>query len=238
MNSAMLQSQSFLHPIRNIARTGHYEPICREAIPYVLVPGLLAFGLWWNEHTWLSFTFLLIAVAIALFFRNPERFPPSDEDGIPAPADGTVVEVVEDADPPHLDVGPTRRVSIFMSVFDVHVNRAPLSGRVRQIAYTEGGFLDARDRLSSISNERNSLILADGNDSIEVIQVAGKVARRISCWVRVGADLRRGERFGLIHFGSRLDVYMPASYEIRVKRGDKTRAGETVIARKPGKPGA
>jgi phosphatidylserine decarboxylase len=169
-------------------------------------------------------------VAIALFFRNPERIPPTDEGLLVSPADGTVVEIQEGIDSANLPGVTLTRVSIFMSIFSVHINRAPISGNVKRITHSPGRFLDARDKNASSENERSSMLLAGKGDTIEVVQVAGKVARRICCWVREGDEIGRGERFGMIRFGSRLDVYMSEEYRITAKLGAKVRAGVTALA--------
>jgi phosphatidylserine decarboxylase len=214
-----------------IARAGHYEPIAREAFPYMIPPLLCALGFWWFTFPITSLLFLLAAAVVALFFRNPPRTPPvTGEDLIISPADGRVVEVVEDARSDNMPDASLKRMSIFMSVFNVHVNRSPVSGTVRRKTYSSGAFHDAREKAASEENERNSLVIDGENGALEVVQVAGKVARKISCWVAEGDPLRQGERFGLIHFGSRLDVYLPPKFSFVVPVGTRVRAGVTVIA--------
>jgi phosphatidylserine decarboxylase len=216
-----------------IARAGHYEPIAREAYPYILPVGLLSFLFWWLDHPLLSFLFLVLAVGIGLFFRNPHRTPPdAEEDAILAPADGKVIEIVDNASSERLGNSPLKRLSIFMSLFDVHVNRSPITGTVEKITYNDGKFLDARETASSFENAHNSLVLHGKDAAIEVVQVAGMIARRISCWVREGDLLRRGDRFGLVHFGSRLDVYLPQDFTFVVSLEARVVAGVTVIARR------
>lgn len=213
-----------------IARTGHFEPIVREAYPFVAPLFLICIIAWALDSPWISFFFLCAAVAVSLFFRNPERSPPGHEGLLVSPADGKVVEIRQDAYSDNLPDVPLTRISIFMSIFSVHVNRAPLTGKVRKITYTPGRFLDARDRSSSEENERNSLVLECEGASIEVIQVAGKIARRICCWVREGERIGRGERFGMIRFGSRLDVYVPGEYRVTARYGMAVKAGVSVLA--------
>jgi len=211
-----------------IARAGHYEPIAREGFPYLLAPAFLALVFWWVEYSYAAAILLMLTLAIALFFRNPERTPaPAEEQAILSPADGRVIDVLENAASPNLGPVHLRRVSIFMSIFDVHVNRSPISGIIKRITYTPGRFLDAREKASSEVNEQNSLVLEGQDGTIEVVQVAGKVARRISCWLSVGDRLRRGERFGLVHFGSRLDVYLPMQFAPLVAAGMRVKAGVT-----------
>ncbi len=216
-----------------IAKAGHYETIAREAYPYMAIPGGIAFLAWWLDYPWISLLFIVVALAVALFFRNPERVAPKETDVIVAPADGVVDDVKFDARSNFLPDTPLTRITIFMSIFNVHVNRCPVSGTVRKITYTPGSFLDARKDDAWSLNERNSVLIENANDRVEVIQVAGKIARRISCWVREGNEVRCGERFGMIHFGSKLVVNMPRAYEPIVARGMHVKAGITVIARKP-----
>jgi phosphatidylserine decarboxylase len=167
------------------------------------------------------------------FFRDPKRFVPVGDGLIVSPADG-VVSLIEPAVPPsELGMGPEAltRVSVFMNVFNCHVNRAPIAGRVATIAYRPGKYLNASLDKASIDNERNSLCieLGDGRQ-LAVVQIAGLIARRIVCFAHQGQALRTGERFGLIRFGSRLDVYLPPGVEPQVSLGQAMIAGETVIA--------
>lgn len=215
-----------------ISRAGHYEPIAREGFPFFVPLLFVSFVLWWVSYPWASLFFLVFGVAVAAFFRNPERTGPRGEDLVLSPADGRVMEIVEGVRSPNILDVPLKRMSIFMSVFNVHVNRSPVTGTVKKITYVPGRFLDAREAASSIENEHNSLVLEDGQRAIEVVQVAGKVARRIACWVGEGDPVGQGERFGLIRFGSRLDVYLPEGSSFVVPVGTRVRAGVTVIARK------
>jgi len=167
------------------------------------------------------------------FFRDPPRMVPQGEGLIVTPADGEV-SLIEPAVPPaELGLGPDprMRVSVFMSVFDCHVNRAPVAGEVTHVAYHEGRFLSAELDKASDENERNGITIAMANgESLGVVQIAGLVARRILCEVSQGAILERGERFGLIRFGSRLDVYLPDGTAPRVAVGQTCISGETVLA--------
>lgn len=173
---------------------------------------------------------MLLTVFVISFFRNPERTAPGDGNTVVAPADGTVI-VVEKVTENPLGV-EALKISIFMSVFNVHVNRAPLDGKVVDIAYHPGKFLDARDGRASSENERNGVVLETTTGiRIAFVQIAGLIARRIICYPKVGDVLVRGARYGLIRFGSRVDVYLPAGVESLVKLGDKTVSGETVLAR-------
>jgi phosphatidylserine decarboxylase len=184
----------------------------------------------WEPLGWLG---LGLTVWCYYFFRDPKRSVPLGEGLILSPADG-VVSLIEPAVPPvELGMGPEAllRVSVFMSVFNCHVNRAPVSGQVTAISYRPGTFVNASLDKASSDNERNSVAIqiADGR-RIAVVQIAGLVARRIVCFTKVGQSLRAGDRFGLIRFGSRLDVYLPAGVAPQVALGQTMIAGETVIA--------
>jgi phosphatidylserine decarboxylase len=211
--------------------------IAKEGYPFiaysVILTALLSLSSWKLHSAVLavpaSISFLLTLFVIS-FFRNPERSAPGDEASVVAPADGTVI-VVERV--PETPLGTEAlKISIFMSVFNVHVNRAPLDGRVVDIAYHPGRFLDARDGRASSENERNGVVLETVSGvRIAFVQIAGLIARRIICYPKVGDVLVRGARYGLIRFGSRVDVYLPAHVEPLVKLGDNTVAGETVLGR-------
>lgn len=167
------------------------------------------------------------------FFRDPERVPPTGEGLIVSPADG-VVSLIEAAVPPNelgMPDAPLTRVSVFMSVFNCHVNRTPITGEITAVAYRPGKFFNASLDKASADNERNSVRvrMANGQD-LAVVQIAGLVARRIVCFVKPGNALQTGERFGLIRFGSRLDVYLPDGVDPRVRVGQTMVAGETVLA--------
>ena len=184
----------------------------------------------WEPLGWLGTG---LTVWVYYFFRDPRRAVPAGEGLIVSPADG-VVSLIEPAVPPvELGLGsaPLTRVSVFMSVFNCHVNRAPIGGTITKVAYRPGKFLNASLDKASEDNERNGLVidLPDGR-RIGVVQIAGLVARRILCFVAEGQGLRTGERFGLIRFGSRLDVYLPDGVEPQVALGQTMIAGETVIA--------
>ena len=173
---------------------------------------------------------LLLTLFVLYFFRNPERATPSDVTAVIAPADGVVIvsEIV-----PETPLGaPALKISIFMSVFSVHVNRVPFDGKVIDTFHHAGKFFDARDGRASCENERNGIVLEiAGGARIAFVQIAGLIARRIVSYPMIGDLLVRGERYGLIRFGSRVDVYLPTHVEALVKLGDKTTAGETVLAR-------
>jgi phosphatidylserine decarboxylase len=211
--------------------------LAREGYPFIAyavgLTALLAFSAWKLHSAVLAvpaFVSFLLALFVISFFRNPERTPPGDDKTVVAPADGTVI-VVERVKETPLGI-EALKISIFMSVFNVHVNRAPLDGTVVDIAYVPGRFLDARDGRASSENERNGVVLETAvGVRIAFVQIAGLIARRIICYPRVGDLLVRGTRYGLIRFGSRVDVYLPVDVEPLVKLGDTTTAGETVLGR-------
>jgi phosphatidylserine decarboxylase len=184
----------------------------------------------WDPLGWIG---VILTIWCYYFFRDPKRSVPQNAGLLVSPADG-VVSLIERAVPPEgLGFGPTPllRVSVFMSVFNCHVNRAPIAGKVTAVVYRPGKFFNASLDKASEENERNALAIemADGR-SIAVVQIAGLVARRIMCWTKPGDRLATGERFGLIRFGSRLDVYLPEGVEPQVALGQTMVAGETVIA--------
>ena len=203
----------------------------KEGYPFFgppLILGLLLFAVGWFVF---GTVFILIAVCAALFFRNPGRNTPVDPDAAICPADGRVLEVI-DADGFEGSKEPLKKISIFMSVFDVHVNRSPVQGRVTGIRHIPGKFLAAFKPESSERNERN-IVRFSKTDGAEVIciQITGAIARRIVCWVDAGADMAMGTPFGMIRFGSRVECYFPASFEPQVEVGDRVRGGETILGR-------
>ena len=174
---------------------------------------------------------------VVAFFRDPERSPPQDDGLILSPADGILLPVVQALPPPELGLPalPLTRLSIFMSVFHVHVNRIPESGTIEALAYRPGKFVNASFDKASDLNERMAILLRMvGGKPLVVVQVAGLVARRISCALVKSQTVSRGVRFGIIRFGSRLDVYLPEGASVAVQRGQSVRAGETVLARLSG----
>jgi len=174
---------------------------------------------------------LLLAVAFCLwFFRDPERTAPADDRAVISPADGRVVAVVSEREDRFLNAQATR-VSIFMSPLDVHVNRSPVTGTVRQVQHTEGKFRAAFSDKSSLDNERNAVVLESGGKRFLMVQIAGALARRIVCHVGPGDRLERGQRFGMIMFGSRVDVFLPPGVQPTVSKGERVRAGLSVLGR-------
>ena len=211
--------------------------IHREGYPFIALfaaVNLLAFLL----AAWLGWLLLPVTVWCVAFFRDPERKTPGEPGLIICPADGKLLPIVDAVPPAELGLGEMARprLSIFMNVFNVHVNRNPVTGNVVALAYRTGKFFNASFDKASIHNERMSIRLRPEGESGEsrdlaVVQIAGLVARRIVCELAQGEGVRRGDRFGIIRFGSRVDVYLPPGTEILVQPGITTRAGETVLAR-------
>jgi phosphatidylserine decarboxylase len=193
----------------------------------------LAFGF---GSTWGAAVLVAVALAVLLFFRDPQRLVPREPGLVVSPGDGRVVAVV-----PELLAGgqPTGRVrvSIFLSLFNVHINRSPVAATVTKVQYHPGGFLPAFDHKASERNEQNRIDLDAGGISITVVQIAGLIARRIVCRVRPGDRIERGERIGLIKFGSRVDLFLPATIQLRVKVGDRVQGASSVIGQLDGSHG-
>jgi phosphatidylserine decarboxylase len=206
-------------------------PVHREGYPFIGAFALASLILFlvWAPLGWIG---TVLTVWCALFFRDPVRVTPVREGIVVAPADGRISQIGNAMPPKELDLGerPMTRVSIFMSVFNCHVNRSPVTGRIEDIVYRAGAFLSADLDKASEDNERNSFVIASGGTRIGVVQIAGLVARRIVCFVRKGATLGAGERIGMIRFGSRVDLYLPEGTRPLVAEGQIAIAGETVIA--------
>ena len=206
-------------------------PVTPEGYPFIgafALASLILFWLW-SPLGWLG---TLATIWCAYFFRDPPRVTPVRDGLVVAPADGRISQVTSAVPPNDLDLGskPLPRISIFMSVFDCHVNRSPVSGKVEKIVYHPGKFLNADLDKASLDNERNCLVIATPAMRVTVVQIAGLVARRIVCFVRAGQSVGAGERFGMIRFGSRLDVYLPEGTTPLVATGQTSIAGETVLA--------
>jgi phosphatidylserine decarboxylase len=211
--------------------------IHREGYPFIAIfaaVNLLAFLL----AAWLGWVLLPITIWCIAFFRDPDRKTPDGDGLIICPADGKLLPIVDAVPPPELGMGDAARprLSIFMNVFNVHVNRNPVSGNVVALSYRAGKFFNASFDKASIHNERMSIRLRPEGEAgqakdLAVVQIAGLVARRIVCDLAQGEGVHRGARFGIIRFGSRVDVYLPPGTEILVQAGITTRAGETVLAR-------
>jgi phosphatidylserine decarboxylase len=207
-------------------------PIHPEGYPFIGGFALVSLVLFWLTWTPLGWIGTVLTVWCALFFRDPVRVTPTREGIVVAPADGRISMIAQATPPAELGLGDVAlaRVSIFMSVFNCHVNRSPVAGRIERIAYRPGKFINAELDKASEDNERNSLVISTPNGRVGVIQIAGLVARRIVSFVREGQTLNAGERFGLIRFGSRLDVYLPEGTRPLVSEGQTAIAGETILA--------
>ena len=197
---------------------------------------ILLFCIWYFwPLTWpwtvpLFFLSVILTSFVTYFFRDPERIIPADENLIVSAADGLVVSV-EEMEEPDFQLGRMQRIAVFLSVFDVHVNRSPVAGQVKKTIYKTGEFLDVRHPESSIRNEFRAWWLESSRGTVAVRQIAGLIARRIVPWSSEGAALSRGERFGMIRFGSRTEVFLPLSCTILVKPGDRVAGASTPIAR-------
>jgi len=214
--------RNYPHPI--IASEGW--PFLAAAVAVALIVGY--FGGWWSVPFW------LVALFILQFFRDPPRNVPNDPDAVVSPADGRIVAVEKNRDP-YLD-RDALKISVFMNVFNVHSNRSPVDGEVKKGWYYGGKFFNAALDKASLENERNALwIRADRGADVVCVQVAGLIARRILCYVKPHDRLMRGQRFGFIRFGSRVDVYLPPGATARAAVGDKVYAGETILAWFPAK---
>lgn len=196
----------------------------KEGTPFVLVPFVIAiaFGIfgWWLTASVLVF----VTAFMMFFFRDPQRSVPAEPGLIISAADGRVTRIDEASD--------EKTVSVFLSPLDVHINRSPITGKILQVAYIKGHKKPATSDEASLINERNSLVIEGDDVTVTCTQIAGILARRIVCWPKEGDILERGQRFGLIKFGSRTDIKMPADCDIAVRIGDRVRGGETIIARR------
>ena len=203
----------------------------RDGVPFVVVPALLgvAGGVVsiWAPLVWIAtVVFFVLAAFMAYFFRDPDRSIPLQPGIVVSPADGRVTTVQQAQSP-----SGESRVSIFLSPFDVHINRAPIEGEVADITYRKGKFMMATKDEASLLNEQNSLTIVGKDMTVKCTQIAGILARRIVCWKRRGERVKCGERFGMIKFGSRTDLWLPSNIDILVNEGMHVRGGETIIGK-------
>jgi len=202
--------------------------IAREGWPFVIASLAAAIVVWafagigWSAPLW------LMAIFVIQFFRDPPREVPQQPDAVLAPADGRIVKVEKARDP--YTERDTLLISVFMNVFNVHSNRSPVDGTVERIEYSRGSFINADLDKASTENERNAMVVKLDGERITVVQVAGLIARRILCYVKAGDRLARGQRYGFIRFGSRVDVYLPLTARPRVAVGDRVAATSTILA--------
>ncbi|MGV8074396.1 MAG: phosphatidylserine decarboxylase family protein [Syntrophobacteraceae bacterium] len=220
----ILRSSDFRHKSNHI-------PVASEGIPYIAAAAFTTLIFAVLGYSFLALPILIFTLFICHFFRDPERINSAAPSDILSPADGKIIAVKEVERTLFIDK-PCRKISIFMSVFDVHVNRIPNSGTLRGLSYKKGRFLAANHDRAGVENEQNWLwIQADSGHDIVLTQVAGLIAQRIVCRPAVGEKVLQGERFGMIRFGSRMDVYVPIDSEILVSKGEHVYSGETVLCR-------
>jgi len=204
-------------------------PVVVEGLPFVAAPLVVAAAAWLVGWPLVGAPFLGLAAFVVWFFRNPRRTIPADQDAIVSPADGRVLSV-EKVFESRVLKEDVRRISIFMGLTDVHVNRIPCGGRIAGIFYHPGKFFGAFKEKASLDNEQQAVLLETPEGrQILFVQIAGFVARRIVTWVREGDRVQRGERYGLIRFGSRMDVYIPLGSRVMVKPGDRVKGGSSVL---------
>jgi phosphatidylserine decarboxylase len=203
-------------------------PVAAEGWPFIIplsiVTGLMfAFG--WKNTALVS---LVLTLFVLFFFRDPDRAIPEGNGVVVSPADGKVIVIKDIYEPAYLKQ-EVKQISIFLSVFNVHVNRAPIGGAVEAVKYNPGKFHVASVDKASLDNEQTAMLIDSGKDKILVKQIAGLIARRIICYARPGDTIKTGERYGLIRFGSRVDLFLPRTAEIKVKLGDRVRGAQDVI---------
>ncbi len=204
-------------------------PIAMPGLKFVFLTILITGMLFYFGWTATGFISLGVTLFVCWFFRDPDRKIPKGENELASPADGRVIIIERLAACEYMS-GPCQKVSIFMNVFNVHVNRIPFDGVIERVQYNPGKFINASFDKASLHNERNALVVkTDAGKKFVVVQIAGLIARRIVNCVQVGEQIKKGERYGMIQFGSRLDLYLPLDFEVCVKIGDKTKAGTTVI---------
>lgn len=205
--------------------------VAKEGIPFILLCAFIALICSILHYQYAGLGAVLATIFVTYFFRDPERILPEEQNVIVSPADGKVIRVEEIVDDRFFNKN-VLKISIFMNVFNVHVNRIPLAGTVRRIIFQPGRFYAADKDKAALHNEYCAVIVSPASgQEYAVVQIAGLIARRILCRAELGDQVKTGERFGLIRFGSRVDLYLPEGTEIAVKVGDKVRAGETVLRR-------
>jgi phosphatidylserine decarboxylase len=207
--------------------------VAKEGMVFILPLAAITLVLWSLRLVVLSGVFSLLALFVIYFFRDPDRSIPPGEKAILSPADGKVIRVEPCVEGRFLK-GPAIKISVFMSLFSVHVNRIPLTGYIADSSYFAGKFFSANLDKASAANEQNALLIETSEGMrILVVQIAGLIARRIVCWVGKGDRVRRGQRFGLIRFGSRLDIYLPQNVQVRARVGQKAYGGRTIMGYLP-----
>lgn len=208
-------------------------PVAKEGYPFIGYSAFVTLVLAVLGYTLLSLVMVFLTTFVLSFFRDPERFIPEDDSALVSPADGKVI-IVEDVHDTTFMKQDCKKISVFMNVFNVHVNRIPFGGTVEKILYKPGKFYNAESQKGALENEYcASFVTTNRGQKIVFVQIAGLIARRIICWLENEDIVKKGERFGLIRFGSRVDLYLPAEATVNIKVGDKVRAGETILAHLP-----
>jgi phosphatidylserine decarboxylase len=203
-------------------------PIAKEGYMFIIPLVAFTWGFFALSWFWAASFFGGLLLFVTWFFRDPERIIPEDPNAIVSPGDGRIVEIVPEKDLLLAKDGYTR-ISVFLNVFNVHVNRVPIAGKIQAYRYNKGKFLNAASHKASMNNEQSAILLNNGHVTILVKQIAGLIARRIVCWAKEGDEFQRGERYGLIRFGSRMDVFVPEGTEIKVAIGDIVNGGSSII---------
>ena len=203
-------------------------PFAKEGYMFIIPLIIFTWGFFTLSWFWASGIFGGLFIFVTWFFRDPERTIPKDPDAIVSPGDGKVVEIVPENDSLLEQDGYTR-ISVFLNVFNVHVNRIPITGKIQAYRYNKGKFLNAASHKASLDNEQSAILLNNGHVTIQVKQIAGLIARRIVCWAKEGDEFERGQRYGLIRFGSRMDIFVPEGTDIKVKIGDIVNGGSSII---------
>ncbi len=208
-------------------------PVAKEGYPFILLAAFAAFLAAILGYDMVSLVGFLLTTFVLFFFRDPERVIPDEDDVLVSPADGRII-LIEKVFDDRFVKEHVYKVSIFMNVFNVHVNRMPFAGTVDRIQYSAGSFYSANTQRGALNNEFCALtLITPQKRKIAVVQVAGLIARRIVCWATKGDSLEKGQRFGIIRFGSRVDLYLPSNVQLEVSNGQKVKAGETVLGYLP-----
>lgn len=204
-------------------------PVAKEGYPFIAFSSLVTVVIAILGYAFFAFLSLFLTAFILYFFRDPERVSPEEDDAIVSPADGKIILIEKIFDDKYVKEH-VHKISIFMNVFNVHVNRFPFPGVIKQVSYSPGSFYSANTERGALENEACAVIVDINSERrLAVVQVAGLIARRIVCWATKGDKLDRGQRFGLIRFGSRVDLYLPLQAHLEVKKGQKVKAGETIL---------
>jgi phosphatidylserine decarboxylase len=204
-----------------------WETMVKDAYRFAVPPIIIGIALLFFSWRWPGGILIFLGLFVCYFFRDPNRTVPSMPGTIVSPADGHVVEIVDEL----LDGNPGHRISVFLAIWDVHVQRAPVAGRIADVVYRPGRFYAAMMSAASRENEQNIIYIHSPQGPVVFKQIAGAIARRVICWKQEGAEVALGERVGLIRFGSRVDIWLPPHTEVLVHRGQKVKGGETILAK-------